>query len=57
MLPEFRKYRLGSKLVLAVHEWAKQDAAKRGHASVEVILHSQIPAKPFYAKWVSPKKH
>jgi GNAT superfamily N-acetyltransferase len=50
VLREFRKYRLGRALVLAVHEWVKQDAEKRGNPEAEIVSNSQIPAKGFYAK-------
>ena len=50
VLREFRKYRFGQGLVLTVHEWVKQDAARRGRAQAEIISHSQIPVKGFYAR-------
>jgi len=38
-------------LVLALHEWVKSDALRTAlTGSVEIVSHSQIPAKGFYGK-------
>jgi ribosomal protein S18 acetylase RimI-like enzyme len=50
VLKEFRRYKFGSELVLALHECIKQAAKQAGSISVNVLAHSQIPAIPFYAK-------
>lgn len=52
VLRDYRKYRLGRELVLALHEWVKQDAARAGITSgaVKIRCHSQIYIKGFYAK-------
>jgi predicted GNAT family N-acyltransferase len=47
---DYRKYRFGSKLVEAGHAWATQDAKARGVTNPKSACHSQIPAKPFYAR-------
>ncbi|THH16417.1 hypothetical protein EW146_g4231 [Bondarzewia mesenterica] len=52
VLKEHRRFRFGRALVLALHEWVRNDA--RAHASqglVTVVSHSQIPVKGFYAKF------
>lgn len=51
VLRKYRKYRFGRALVLALHEWARQDAAKSGLTGhITLISHSQVPVKAFYAK-------
>ena len=69
VLKDYRNYRFGRTLVLALHECAKRDAessncsglvnTEKAHSSsnsvteIKVIAHSQIPVKEFYAKYVS----
>jgi predicted GNAT family N-acyltransferase len=52
VMKEYRKYRLGSKIMLALEEWAIRDAPTRlnGSDELRIALHSQMPAQPFYAK-------
>lgn len=51
ILSDYRKYRLGRELVLALHEWVKADAIRSGMTgTVEIHSHSQIYVKGFYAK-------
>jgi predicted GNAT family N-acyltransferase len=51
VLKEYRQYKFGQELVLALHDWAVAETKRIGgfdHA--KVIAHSQIPVKTFYAK-------
>lgn len=51
VLKEFRQYRFGKELVLALHEYVRNDAIKRGKTgNVIIVCHSQIPVKGFYEK-------
>ena len=56
VLREYRKYRFGRALVERLHDWVREDALRHGSGSgstaglVDVIAHSQIPVKGFYAK-------
>lgn len=53
VLKQYRKYRLGGALVLALHDWVVQDAKESGLPNpIRVVAHSQIPVKGFYAKSV-----
>lgn len=45
VLKEYRKYSFGRELVLALHDWVKQDATSRGLTTVKIVCHSQIPVK------------
>ncbi|KAG9317354.1 acyl-CoA N-acyltransferase [Chiua virens] len=49
VLKQYRQYRFGRDLVLALHQWAKNDAKRTG---AMVVCHSQLPVKGFYAKYV-----
>jgi len=61
VLKEYRQFRFGRALVLAVHEWVQQEAAARNRdtsssspsssRTVRVVSHSQIPVVNFYAKY------
>lgn len=57
VLKDFRKFRFGRELVLALHEWVRSHAlqvaglGEQGFA--EIVSHSQIPVKGFYAKSVT----
>jgi GNAT superfamily N-acetyltransferase len=52
VLKEYRKHRLGAALVQRAHQFVLHDHANSGLAvPVEVIAHSQIPAKSFYERW------
>src|SRR5688572_6801188 len=53
VLKEYRSYRFGAALVEALHTWVREQATGTGDELVEVVCHSQIPAKGFYAKCVS----
>ena len=51
VLSEYRKYGFGRALVLALHDWIKHDAVASGLTGVaKICCHSQIYAKPFYAR-------
>ena len=51
VLSEYRKYGFGRELVLALHDWVRQDAKASGLADIAKIrCHSQIYAKGFYAR-------
>jgi GNAT superfamily N-acetyltransferase len=48
---DYRKFGFGREMVLALHDWVAADARQRGETGFTVIvLHSQLPAKGFYAK-------
>ncbi|OCH96003.1 acyl-CoA N-acyltransferase [Obba rivulosa] len=52
VLKDYRKFRFGRELVLALHEFVRQDATASGtHGAVKIVAHSQIPVMPFYAKF------
>lgn len=51
VLKPYRQYRFGRDLVLALHRWAKDDAERTGLQAAQVICHSQLPVKGFYAKY------
>ncbi|KAF8897808.1 acyl-CoA N-acyltransferase [Infundibulicybe gibba] len=61
VLKDYRNFRFGRKLVLALHDWVKEHALVHGTGgagSVEIVAHSQIPAKGFYAKFgYEPRGH
>lgn len=51
ILKEYRQFKWGRELVLALHEFVKKDAKRFGALDhVDVIGHSQIPVIKFYAK-------
>jgi predicted GNAT family N-acyltransferase len=53
VLKEYRQHRLGRELVLSLHDWVKGQAQQKGTLeSVEIVCHSQVPVKGFYAKYV-----
>lgn len=47
VLKDYRRYKFGRDLVFALQDWVKAENTG-GHA--EVVVHSQIPVKGFYAK-------
>jgi len=52
VLKDYRRYKFGRDLVLALHDWVKLDTKRiGGFGYAKVIIHSQIPAKGFYAKY------
>jgi len=52
ILKDYRRFRFGRDLVLALHEWVKEDTRKLGEAKIaQVVCHSQLPVKSFYAKY------
>jgi len=54
VLKPYRQYRFGRDLVLALHQWVKNDNDAKQIAGLPVaqlICHSQLPAKGFYAKY------
>jgi GNAT superfamily N-acetyltransferase len=52
ILAPYRKFGFGRVLVSALHDWALADAHAHRDAAATVVLHSQLHAKPFYAKCV-----
>jgi len=49
---DYRTFGFGRELVSAFHDWVAADARQRGEKGfVEIVLHSQIPTKGFYAKF------
>ncbi|KAF9569268.1 acyl-CoA N-acyltransferase [Agrocybe pediades] len=54
ILEEYRQFRFGRELVESLHNWVRQDAlqnlADNSDDFVEIVCHSQIPVKGFYAK-------
>ncbi|KAK2466039.1 hypothetical protein APHAL10511_001681 [Amanita phalloides] len=52
VLEEYRRFGFGRELVQALHDRVKDAAMRAGHTgSVQIITHSQIPVKTFYAKF------
>ncbi|KAF8914218.1 acyl-CoA N-acyltransferase [Gymnopilus junonius] len=53
VLKDYRKYRFGRELVERLHDWVREDALLQGTAAglVDIVSHSQIPVKGFYAKF------
>lgn len=51
VLKDYRKYKFGGALVLALHEWVRRHALQdEALGSVRIICHSQLPVKGFYGK-------
>lgn len=52
VLKDYRKYRFGRELVEKLHDWVREDALRQSNTAglVDIISHSQIPVKAFYAK-------
>ena len=48
VLKEYRNYKFGRALVLALHEWVREHALQ--DEAVKIICHSQLHVKGFYAK-------
>ncbi|KII95005.1 hypothetical protein PLICRDRAFT_199139 [Plicaturopsis crispa FD-325 SS-3] len=52
VLKEYRTFKFGRELVLALHDWVLEDARRRGvSGSVKIVTHSQIPVKGLYARY------
>jgi len=52
VLKEYRRFSFGRKLVQAMHDWVRNAAIQAGQTgSVQIVAHSQIPVKGFYAKF------
>ncbi|GLB34059.1 putative acetyltransferase (GNAT) [Lyophyllum shimeji] len=53
VLKDYRSFRFGRELVLALHDWVKADALSAGgdNKFVEIVSHSQLYVKGFYAKF------
>ncbi|KDR83997.1 hypothetical protein GALMADRAFT_690220 [Galerina marginata CBS 339.88] len=56
VLKDYRQYRFGRALVERLHDWVNEDALRNNGANttgalVEIVSHSQIPVKGFYAKF------
>ncbi|KAF9481852.1 hypothetical protein BDN70DRAFT_854374 [Pholiota conissans] len=57
ILKDYRKYHFGAALVRFMHSWVARDAVQDPDvnapppASVNIVCHSQIPVKGFYAKF------
>ena len=51
VLKEYRKYHFGAELVHRAHQWVIEDhKSSRQSATMDIIVHSQMPVKAFYAK-------
>lgn len=51
VLKPYRRHRFGRDLVLALHQWVRDDAQRIGALQpARVVCHSQLPVKGFYAK-------
>lgn len=52
VLKEYRQFKFGRELVLALHDWALKDAKESGtdQEYIQVVCHSQVPVKGFYSK-------
>lgn len=49
---DHRQHKFGRDLVLALHQWVRADARAHGsQGHVDIVCHSQIPVKGFYAKF------
>ncbi|KAF9464860.1 acyl-CoA N-acyltransferase [Collybia nuda] len=51
VLKDYRSYRFGRELVLALHDWVRTDALKASQSVAEIVSHSQLYIKGFYAKF------
>ncbi|KAH9948414.1 acyl-CoA N-acyltransferase [Amylocystis lapponica] len=52
VLKDYRKFRFGQELVLALHNFVRSEAQQaEEHDYVKIIAHSQIPVKGFYNKF------
>jgi predicted GNAT family N-acyltransferase len=52
VLKEYRKYRFGRALVLALHDWVKVHAKESGRMQdATIVCHAQLPVKPFYERY------
>jgi hypothetical protein len=51
VLSNYRQFRFGRELVLALHDWVMQDTKEAGAQSAIVVCHSQLPVKSFYSKY------
>ncbi|KAF8622149.1 hypothetical protein AX15_007267 [Amanita polypyramis BW_CC] len=52
VLREYRRFSFGRELIQALHEWVRNTAILAGQTgSVQIVSHSQIPVKGFYAKF------
>ncbi|PFH51306.1 hypothetical protein AMATHDRAFT_142813 [Amanita thiersii Skay4041] len=51
VLKEYRRFNFGKELVDALHDWVRAAATQASQTgSVQIITHSQIPVKGFYAR-------
>ena len=51
VLKGYRQFAFGRALVLGLHDWVHTDAIANGrNGEVKIRVHSQLPAKGFYAK-------
>jgi len=51
VLKDYRQFKFGRELVLALHDWVSCHAKTLGSKDyAEIVSHSQIPVKGFYAK-------
>lgn len=50
VLKDYRSHRFGRELVLYLHAWVMLDALKAGESVAEIVTHSQLYVKGFYAK-------
>jgi len=51
VLPEFRKHGFGSDLVLAIHRYVSEQAARDGLDFADIVLWAQSKVTPFYARF------
>ncbi|KAL1708556.1 acyl-CoA N-acyltransferase [Schizophyllum commune] len=53
VLKDYRQYRFGRALVHALHDWVRRHvaAAQPDAATAEIVCHSQLYVKGFYAKF------
>jgi hypothetical protein len=50
VLSDYRQFRFGRELVLALHNWVIQDVKEAGGQYAIAVCHSQLPVKAFYSK-------
>ncbi|KNZ77201.1 UPF0039 protein yybD [Termitomyces sp. J132] len=52
VIKDYRSFRFGRELVVALHDWVKTHALNAGSTEwVEIVSHSQLPVKGFYSKF------
>lgn len=50
VVKDYRQFKFGRELVLALHDWTKAEAIREGLDHATVVTHSQMYVKGFYGK-------